>query len=312
MKRAIAIDHGNRMTKTPNFAFPTGVNEEGYVFGINSDRVDYFGKSYVLSEDRLPQRNDKSDDENFFILTLFAIGYELKELYESDEKPKSDEVIDLTLLVGLPPLHYRAMQNKFRDFFMKRDDRLNFEFNGIKMSINISKVYVYPQAYAASLTIAKDLEDYSIANIVDIGGYTTDCVQIANMELNIDLCTSIHKGIHRLLFKVNEKVRSQGLQDIPERVIEGIISNDAKTLSNYSRDRIDLVKKEAHKFVLELLADVSRTGMDFEQDPIIFMGGGAILLKEPIKETKLIKKAIFIEDAHANAKGYELFYENTN
>ena len=53
----------------------------------------------------------------------------------------------------------------------------------------------------------------------------------------------------------------------------------------------------------------SGKGFDLDEDRTVFMGGGSILLKEYILQTGKAKKPIFIDDVHANAKGYRLLYD---
>jgi plasmid segregation protein ParM len=49
-----------------------------------------------------------------------------------------------------------------------------------------------------------------------------------------------------------------------------------------------------------------------EEDKTVFMGGGAILLKEYIIQAGKAKKSIFVDDVHANAKGYRILYDMQN
>ena len=51
---------------------------------------------------------DKTEDERFFVLTLFAIAYEL----ERKGIREAEDPIDITLLVGLPPAHYAQFNQK--------------------------------------------------------------------------------------------------------------------------------------------------------------------------------------------------------
>ena len=70
----IAIDHGNKLIKTVNCPPFTSGLVESDVKPFGKDVLRYRGKYYRLSEQRIPYRRDKTDDERFFILTLFAIA----------------------------------------------------------------------------------------------------------------------------------------------------------------------------------------------------------------------------------------------
>ena len=77
MKRTISIDHGNRLIKIAREVFPSGFLEDGYLLSISGDVLKYDGKTYTLVDQILPVQNDKTEDERYFILLLFAIGKEL-------------------------------------------------------------------------------------------------------------------------------------------------------------------------------------------------------------------------------------------
>lgn len=93
----IAIDHGNKLCKTPNHEpFTSGLQEsETQPFG--GETLKYKGKYYTLSGKRIPYQRDKSKDERFYILTLFAIAYEI-EATDS----YSPGLMRIKLAVGLP------------------------------------------------------------------------------------------------------------------------------------------------------------------------------------------------------------------
>ena len=100
----IAIDHGNKLIKVPTHEpFTAGVQEsESPPYG--GETLKYQGKYYTLSDKRIPYHRDKTEDERFFILTLFAIAYELQAMGSY-----SPNVMRIQLAVGLPPAHYSGL-----------------------------------------------------------------------------------------------------------------------------------------------------------------------------------------------------------
>lgn len=74
----IAIDHGNKQIKTVHAKpFTSGLIQSDAP-GFGTDYLAYQGKFYALTDQRIPYRRDKTEDERFFILTLFAIAYEIE------------------------------------------------------------------------------------------------------------------------------------------------------------------------------------------------------------------------------------------
>lgn len=59
----------------------------------------------------------------------------------------------------------------------------------------------------------------------------------------------------------------------------------------------------------DLLGDLRERGIDLRSVCIVFIGGGALLLKKYLESSGKLGKYIFIEDVCANAKGYKMLYE---
>ena len=70
----IAVDHGNYSIKTPNFSFVAGLAEHTVPPPILDDCIEYAGRYWTLSESRIFYMRDKTQDDRYFILTLFAIA----------------------------------------------------------------------------------------------------------------------------------------------------------------------------------------------------------------------------------------------
>ena len=99
----IAVDHGNKQIKLPNGrVFTSGIRESDVRPPFGEDILKYKGKYYTVSDKRIPFMRDKSVDDRFYVLTLFAIGFHVEDAgrYESG-------MIPIHLLVGLPPCSLR-------------------------------------------------------------------------------------------------------------------------------------------------------------------------------------------------------------
>ena len=100
MSNIIAVDHGNYAIKTESHQFVSGLAEHLVRPPLADDLIEFDGKYWTLSSNRIAYKRDKTKDSRFFILTLFAIA---KELSQDVDQPM---VRDVTLAVGLPPEHY--------------------------------------------------------------------------------------------------------------------------------------------------------------------------------------------------------------
>ena len=118
----IAIDHGNYAIKTPHFSFISGLTEHTVKPPMAEEVLEYNGKYWSLTGQRLPYMRDKTRDDRYFILSLFAIAKELS----SAGTNTAFEQIDLA--VGLPPEHYGMLRERFAQYF-RRFGTVNFAYN---------------------------------------------------------------------------------------------------------------------------------------------------------------------------------------
>ena len=306
----IAVDHGNRNIKTSRRIIPSGYRESSHLPIMGVDVLTYGGKEYTLVDQRMAQKNDKTSDDDYFILTLFAVGGELLEDIDALTSTSTGECVEIVLLAGLPPLHCKEMGARFADYFKRDGEPIHFTLNNVSISIRIVDVFVYPQAFAAAITAREHFKDMRTVNIVDIGGYTVDLLQLTNMRPDMSVCTSLYHGANTLFQRINERVRAKGAKNIPDLTIEGILLSDDAVLRDCSSERVDLVRENAEQFAHYVVSEISQAGLDLIENATVFVGGGSILLKDYITRTGLVAKPIFVGDVHANAKGYELLYKN--
>jgi len=312
MKKIISLDHGNRLMKSSRQLFPSSFLESKYLPSIGGDVLNYEGKTYTLVDKNLPVLNNKAESDRYFILSLFAIGKELVAEAEMLRKLTPHDHIKVELLAGLPLQHHEAYKKEFKEYFTKHTGIIRFELNGKPYSIQITGAHVFPQAFAAAVTVMDRLKDSNIVNVVDIGGFTVDCLQLNKFKPNMNLCTSLYLGVNTLFETINDQMRSKGGRDISNSIIEGILKKDPADLAEYSESRIEAVTSAAVSHAERMLAEIEQKGFDLLEDKTVFMGGGSILLKEYILQAGKAKKPIFIDDVHANAKGYYKLYNVQN
>ena len=134
----IAIDHGNKQVKTVHGnAIVSGV-QKSKTRPYGRDVLKYGGSYYTLSAQRIPYQKDKTTDERFFILSLFAIAEEIEAqgAYISGLMP-------IDLAIGLPPAHFGAQNKAFMRYF-KRKEPIYASYRDKLYSILIRNVQCYP------------------------------------------------------------------------------------------------------------------------------------------------------------------------
>lgn len=173
-KITIPLDHGNRNMKTAEEVFTSGFVESD-LKPVLGEYLEYNGKFYSLTGERIPYMRDKTLDDRFFILTLFGIGKEL----ERRTQPQKDtiyQVAEFLNSLGREKAQYivkaiRAYQ--FMDARTKKQqdsDRVVYEYQTIKQIV---------------LQIMSEHENFG-GIPVDMPEYQTSCIEDnMNAESNI-------------------------------------------------------------------------------------------------------------------------------
>jgi plasmid segregation protein ParM len=209
---------------------------------------------------------------------------------------------DIDLAAGLPPEHFSLMREQFTQY-LKRGEVL-FSFNDMTTVINIRNVFVYPQAYAAVVPHGARLKDEPRIFIVDIGGLTIDVLLLKNSVPDLHFCRSFENGVIPMTNLIIGKIGANHGIKVAEEQIAAAIKGDKRLvlpqnviddILNYARQHSDMILDELRENMVELKAN-----------PVIFIGGGAILLRPFIEKSPMIVKADFVPDEKANAIGYAL------
>lgn len=299
-KIIVPIDHGNRNLKTEQHVFTSGILESDCK-PVLGEFLQYNGRYYTLSEQRIPYMRDKSSDERFFILTLFGIVMEAERQRISSE----NTILQVELPVGLPPKHYGALHRKFRDYFMNRG-RQCLIYKGREYQLEIADAAVFPQDYAAAMTIYPKISSFSKVTTVDIGGFTLDYLLLRGGRPDLSVCDSLEKGVITLYNTIISRVNSEYDILLEDADIDSIIKGEK---TDYDMQVIRMVQEMTKTYVDNLLGTLRERGLDLKTGCVVFIGGGALLLREYLENSDKVGKCVFIEDICANAKGYGLLYQ---
>ncbi len=299
----VSVDHGNKSVKTPYFLFTSGIIVSEDKPALSTDYIFWNGKYYTLTEKRIAYLRDKTEDDRFYVLTLFAIAYELRR----KEIPESLDPVDITLLVGLPPAHYGRQHTRFESYFLKNRAVIDFEFCGEYRSIRISKVVSYTQALAAAVTQFAALKNYGVSYIIDIGGFTVDVLKLRNGRPDLEVVESFERGIITLYNSIISKCNSQFARLLEDCDIDEVIRNEPTMLPGEVQL---LIRSMTDDFLSEFYNFLREHGIDVKTSKCVFAGGGSLLLRSTIERSGKVAFPIFIDDIHANAVGYQLLYQS--
>lgn len=300
----IAVDHGNRNVKSPRFVFTSGINVLDKKPARGEKFLQYEGKYYTLSEKRIPYQRDKTADNRFYILTLFAIAMEL----ESKGGVLPDDVVQVELPIGLPPKHYAELCERYEAFFQSNHSVQELNYNGKVYHICIKNVEAFPQDYAAMVTKINDIGNIPKAVGIDIGGFTTDYLLMRKGKADMNYCDSLELGAITMYNEICSKINSEYDMLLEETDIDSMIAGET---DYYDETIVALVEGLVQDFVTDLLNSIRERGIDTKSAYTIFIGGGAVLLKRFLEKADRLGRYMFIEDLKANAIGYDLLYQMT-
>ena len=209
----IGEDHGYGNMKTAHKAFRTGVECMDEEPIVSKNFVKYKDKFYVIGESHLVYQGNKTDSEDFYILTLAALAEELKfrGLHEAN----------VTLAVGLPLAWMKSQGADFRRYLMKEQE-LYFEFRRERYHVHLCGVEIFPQGFAAVVNLGA-MQGMNM--LADIGNGTMNVMQIAdNKPLEKSLVTDKF-GVGICMKEIQKELSKENGEDIPEMLIEPLLRN---------------------------------------------------------------------------------------
>lgn len=305
----ISVDTGNKQIKTANQTFLSEIVPYDTVppMAAPSDYIQYNGMYYAKSRKRGFYQKDKSNDDRYFILTLMGIVAEL-EHNESEQviRYMKDKIYCISLLTGLPPAHMKDSQVKqhFKDYFLMSEP-VKVTYKGKTWTFKVNNVYVYPQCFAALMTVYPKIKNFPRVLGLDIGGFTSDYAIMEKGIFDFHAVGSIENGVITFYDTVSKECLERYDEIIEESDVDNILSGDEEYYDKYIVETVDRCAKE---YITKFLAKFKEKNIDLKQYFIVFIGGGSLLLRKYLEKSELVKRHMFIENINANAKGYEILY----
>ncbi len=289
----VGVDHGYGNMKTAHRVFRTGVEcmEEEPI--VSKNFVRYKDKFYVIGESHLVYQGNKTDSEDFYILTLAALAEELKfrGLHEAN----------VILAVGLPLAWMKSQGADFRHNLMKEQE-LHFEFRKERYYVHLCGVEIFPQGFAAVVNLGA-MQGMNM--LADIGNGTMNVMQIVdNKPLEKSLVTEKF-GVGICMKEIQKELSKENGEDIPEMLIEPLLRNGLQVRTDSTAKKVEHIATRYTENIRRRLVDYGYTeGLVH----LYVIGGGGCLIRN---YSDLAEKTgvTFITDICANAKGYETLAE---
>lgn len=290
----IGIDHGWSMMKTVSQVFITGAREIRTEPAVLDDVLELDGKYYKIGTQRQEVKDTKTEDESFLILTYASIAKELRRRGKTDA--------DVFLAVGLPLTRFGSEKADFVKYLTDRKE-VTFFYEGVGYSIKVINAAVFPQCYAAVADRIVSFKKKTL--IVDIGSWTIDIMPVINKSPDESNCITIPKGLITCMRSINEKCVRLYNGEIDESELQNMMRYGKE----YAKDEEyhDVANEEIEAFAERVYNSIREYGYNLKTTPIIFVGGGAVVMKNYGGYNQ--KNIDYILDIKANARGYEQLAE---
>ena len=289
----IGVDHGYAAMKTAHCSFPSGLAEYEHEPYTQKNVLRYDGKYYVVGSGRQPLQQDKTVDENYYLLTLAAIAKEIA--YRN--APTATSVI---LAAGLPLTSFGREKKAFRAYLLRESKPVSFLYEGISYEISVQDVKLFPQGYAAILQHSDLLNEPSVI-LADIGGWTVDIMRLDNRIPHAASCRSLELGMIRCLDEIAEQVRRSLNLSLTSVQIENVLRGIPDSMD----DRVKaIIQREAGLYARRILSAIAEAGLDCRAMPVVCLGGGAGLMKRYLPQGS-VPRLIILDDDKLNAQAYE-------
>lgn len=285
----IGVDHGFAMMKHTHGVFPNGLNRLSGEATLTNNTLIIDGQSFKIGEGRMLMKDDKTSDEDYFILTVAAVCKELKA--------RGLDNAEVILAVGLPFSRFGIERQRFHDYLM-RDGVIRANLDSEDYEFTVKEVCVYPQCYAAVASRLTDMGPEALC--VDIGSKTVDIIHIINHVPVESESTSWPEALIECMERIKNEVYRQTNRRVTETQIQMVIEKGDCPIPD---ECVDVIRNGLHRFVEGIEAKLKENGFESDIIPIFYVGGGAGVMRRFRSGNR--KNVTYIEDIRANAIGYE-------
>ena len=286
--KIIGVDQGYGNIKTANHCFPTGILAYEHEPLFTGDLLVYGGRYYLIGEGRKEFLPDKSQDEDYFLLTLAAIAKELANegLMEAD----------VHLAVGLPLTWTAGQKTNFAKYLSRGE--VSFTYKKIDYRIRIVGVSVYPQGYAAIAERKGQMKGVNM--IADIGNGTMNVLYLINGKPQSEKMYTEKFGTLQCTLAVREAFFRETHRELNDFIIEEILRTGTAAISQKD---LSIVRRTATEYVEDIFRRLREHGYDEQTMMLYITGGGGCLVKHFCRYDP--DRVRFVDDICAAAKGYE-------
>ena len=285
----IGIDHGYGNMKTATRCFPSGVVRYENEPIFQNNLLVYNGLYYQIGEEHKEFCAEKTQDDDYYVLTLAAIARELEG--------KGMNRAKVHLAAGLP-LTWVATQKEDFQKYLLQNESVDFTFRNKQYHIDFEGVDIYPQGFAAAFYRLQDFKGINM--LADIGNGTVNIMYINNSRPVEKKCFTEKYGTHQCVLAVRESLLKELGTVVDDLVIEQVIRTGT---ADIGEKYLAVICKAASDYTREIFHKLREREYNSELMRLYVVGGGGCMIQNFGDYDK--DRVTIVRDICATAKGYE-------
>jgi len=287
--KIIGVDHGYGNMKTANYCFRTGIDTYESEPLFTREMLTYNGKYYLIGEGHKNYAAEKTNDEDYYVLTLAAIAMELnrENLTEAN----------VHIAAGLPLAWVTEQKVPYRDYLLKNEE-VCFSFRKKEYHIHIVGADVFPQGYAAIADKTASLK--GVTYLCDIGNGTMNLLCCRNGHPDSRKMFTEKYGTQQCINAVKDAVMNKHQVVMDEGIIEEYLKTGE---ADVSKEYLKIMKSAATRYVKDIFLRLQERDYDAGLMRLYIVGGGGCLIRNFGKYDE--SRVIIEDDICATARGYE-------
>ena len=286
----IGVDHGYQNIKTAHAIFKSGVTAYDKEPTFTHNMLTYEGRYYIIGDEHKEFAPIKMNDQDYYILTLAAIGVELHL--------RGLTTACVHIAAGLPLTWVSEQKEAFKAYLLQNAE-VDFTFRGVRYHVEFVGADVFPQGFSA---VADRLREFKGVNMLcDIGNGTMNIMYINNGRPVVSKCFTEKYGTQQCVLTAREKLMQRFGVTAEEAVIEEVLRYGE---ADIGRQYLDTIRDAAKEYANGIMRRLREHEYNSELMKLYVVGGGGCLIEN---FTDYDPARITINtDICATAKGYEL------
>ena len=231
---------------------------------------DYEGSSYVVGDE------NKTVNTNI-LLSKMDLSHKLPVLVAIHQCVPDGATVEL--FVGLPiHSYYNTDYRKEYAAFYQKEKTVTLTVNNVEKTFTIAKVTAMPESVGYVFNSPVD----SLIGVIDIGYTTIDGAVFRDCAPILDTVFSLVDGANPFKTKVRDELNKELLLNIQPYQMDEILSKGM--YGSKHDDAQKIIKRCQIEYLKKIVNEMLKHAWEIQSLPIVFTGGGSILLKDIIEE----------------------------